>query len=136
MLIRSGFFRYTRNPNYLGEMLLYSGFAIMLNHWYPWIYLASVWCTVFTLRMLTKDCSLRKKLGWDAYAWNTNILLPKIGTHPLTDWYTYIIVGSICVYIYVTGGITETYITMKEMVKFWSKLPFFQAMGASERRGF
>ena len=29
-LISDGFFKYTRNPNYLGEMMLYSAFAILL----------------------------------------------------------------------------------------------------------
>ena len=35
-LITTGMNAYTRNPNYLGEMLLYSAFAILARHWVAW----------------------------------------------------------------------------------------------------
>ena len=43
-LIEDGLFARTRNPNYLGEILIYVSFAIMSWHWLPFVVLA---CWVF-----------------------------------------------------------------------------------------
>jgi len=42
-LITTGLFSRTRNPNYLGEMLIYTGFAILAQHWIPFLALAYWW---------------------------------------------------------------------------------------------
>ncbi len=34
-LITDGFFARTRNPNYLGEMMIYGSFAALSMHWIP-----------------------------------------------------------------------------------------------------
>src|SRR5262245_22572705 len=39
-LIQDGFFRRTRNPNYLGEILIYAGYAVLSFHWLPFLVLA------------------------------------------------------------------------------------------------
>jgi len=67
-LISDGYFKYTHNPNYLGEMMLYCSFAILVNHWWPWVYLLFVWTAIFSLLMLIKESSLRKKEGYDEYS--------------------------------------------------------------------
>jgi len=66
-LITDGMMKYTRNPNYVGEVMIYSAFAIMLNLWQPWIVLSYMFGFVFPYRMLLKDYSLSKKFGWDKY---------------------------------------------------------------------
>ena len=34
-LITDGVHRYVRHPNYLGEMMIYGSFALMVWHWLP-----------------------------------------------------------------------------------------------------
>ena len=46
-LITDGMFRHVRHPNYLGEMMIYGSFALMVGHWLPWLVLAGVWFGVF-----------------------------------------------------------------------------------------
>lgn len=77
-LITDGFASYTRNPNYLGEMMLYYGFFSLADHWFGYAVCACVWVGVFSVRMAMKDASLRQKPGWADYAERSWILLPKI----------------------------------------------------------
>ena len=39
-LICEGLFKYIRHPNYLGEIMLYASYAIIVQHWIPWAILA------------------------------------------------------------------------------------------------
>jgi len=64
-LISDGWASRTRNPNYLAEMMIYSGFAALTGRWESWAYLAFVWLSLFVERMIMKDLSLRKKEGWE-----------------------------------------------------------------------
>ena len=77
-LITDGFFGRTRNPNYLGEMLLYAGFATLSMHWIPWLVNAFYWIVVFVPNMKKKDASMSRYPEWDAYVARTGILLPKL----------------------------------------------------------
>lgn len=77
-LIDSGFFKYTRNPNYLGEMMLYFGFFNITGHWIAYSVCLVVWCGVFTVRMAAKDASLRQKPGWEEYKQQSWLVLPKL----------------------------------------------------------
>ncbi|MEJ2678614.1 MAG: DUF1295 domain-containing protein, partial [Gemmatimonadota bacterium] len=65
-LVEDGFFRYVRHPNYLGEMLVYSAFALMVNAWLPWIILVAFWLVVFLPRMLAIEASLARYPAWPA----------------------------------------------------------------------
>lgn len=85
-LITDGFFSRTRNPNYLGEMLLYAGFATLSMHWVPWLINAFFWIVVFVPNMRKKDRSMSRYPEWDAYVARSGILLPKLGSrNPLED---------------------------------------------------
>ena len=42
-LITEGVFRYTRNPNFLGEILIYGAYALLVNHWIGYAVLAWGW---------------------------------------------------------------------------------------------
>lgn len=78
-LIVDGFFARTRNPNYLGEMMIYASFAIVAGHWLPWLVLAWVWLGVFLPNMLRKDASMARYPEWAAYRARTWLLLPRPG---------------------------------------------------------
>ncbi len=77
-LIREGLFKRTRNPNYLGEMMIYGSYALMARHWLAWMILAWVWLGYFTINMIIKDRSLSTKAGWPEYKKKSGILFPKI----------------------------------------------------------
>lgn len=83
-LIGDGFFARTRNPNYLGEMMIYASFAIVAGHWLPWVVLAWVWLFLFVPNMLRKDHSLSRYPEWAAYKARTGLLLPRIGAAGFT----------------------------------------------------
>ncbi|MEO8160917.1 MAG: DUF1295 domain-containing protein [Arenimonas sp.] len=75
-LITDGMFRYVRHPNYLGEMLVYGSFALMVWHWLPWLVLAIVWSCVFAVNMVMKEASLARHPGWTEYRRRSWWLLP------------------------------------------------------------
>ena len=77
-LITSGLHRYIRHPNYLGEMLIYASFALMVWHWLPVLVLAWVWCGLFAVNMMMKEASLSRYPGWQEYKKNSKWLLPGI----------------------------------------------------------
>ncbi|MFZ5635770.1 MAG: methyltransferase family protein [Pseudomonadota bacterium] len=77
-LIVDGFFARTRNPNYLGEMMLYAGFALVAGHWLPWLVLVWVWAGVFLPNMLRKDVRMARHREWEGYRARTGLLFPRI----------------------------------------------------------
>lgn len=77
-LITDGFFSRTRNPNYLGEIMLYAGFATMSMHWIPWLVNFFFWGVAFVPNMKKKDASMSRYPEWDAYVARTGLLLPKL----------------------------------------------------------
>jgi protein-S-isoprenylcysteine O-methyltransferase Ste14 len=78
ILVQDGFYRYVRHPNYLGEMLVYSGFALLVNHWLPWLILGVMWAVLFLPRMLAIDASLARYPDWPAYHARTGFLVPRL----------------------------------------------------------
>jgi hypothetical protein len=70
-----GFMKYSRNPNYVGEMLIYGSFATLVQRWEPWYVCFAMWFGLFAPRMVQKDYSLSKKKGWNEYA-ATSYMLP------------------------------------------------------------
>jgi protein-S-isoprenylcysteine O-methyltransferase Ste14 len=76
-LITDGLFARTRNPNYLGEMMVYGSYALLVRHWLPWTILGFVWGVLFLPNMLMKDQSLSRYPEWPAYRARTGLLLPR-----------------------------------------------------------
>ena len=77
-LIEDGLFTSTRNPNYLGEILIYFSYALMSMHWIPFVVL-SAWIFGFFVRnMLRKDETLSRHAGFAAYKNRTGLLFPKL----------------------------------------------------------
>lgn len=77
-LITDGMFTWIRHPNYLGEMLVYGGFALLAWHWLPGLVLAFFWGTMFSTNMVMKEVSLARHPGWAAYRQRTWWLLPGV----------------------------------------------------------
>jgi protein-S-isoprenylcysteine O-methyltransferase Ste14 len=77
-LITDGMFRHVRHPNYLGEILVYGSFALMVWHWLPWLVLAWVWLGVFAVNMNMKEASLSRHPGWNEYRARTRWLVPGV----------------------------------------------------------
>jgi len=77
-LIEDGLFKSTRNPNYLGEIMIYFSYALMSMHWIPFVVL-SAWIFGFFVRnMLRKDKSLSRYAGFAAYKSRTGLLFPML----------------------------------------------------------
>lgn len=77
-LIDDGLFRLVRRPNYLGEMMVYGSYALLVRHWVAWVIVAWVWLAVFLPNMLATDASLSRHEGWDRYKERTGLLWPRI----------------------------------------------------------
>ena len=75
--ITEGFFKYTRNTNYLGEILIYLSFAILSMNFIPFVILLVFFIIVFYPRMIKKDKSLQKYEGFNEYKANSGLILPK-----------------------------------------------------------
>lgn len=75
-LLEDGLFRYVRHPNYLGEMMLYGAFALLVGHWIPWAVLAYWWMGLFWVNMKMIEASISRYPGWEAYKSRTSLLLP------------------------------------------------------------
>jgi len=77
-LIVDGLFTRTRNPNYLGEILIYVSYAIMSLHWIPFVVLAAWVFGFFVRNMMRKDKSLSRHPGFAEYKGRTGLLFPKL----------------------------------------------------------
>ena len=77
-LITEGFFARCRNTNYLGEILIYTGFAILTQHWLPFVILGLFSVAVFIPNMLKKDKSLSRYPEFEEYKANSGLILPKL----------------------------------------------------------
>ena len=64
-LITTGFFRYTRNPNYFGEMLIYSGFCLMSGHLVSFTFIFLIWLIFFFPQMTNKDVRMSRHAEWE-----------------------------------------------------------------------
>lgn len=75
-LITDGAHRYIRHPNYLGEMMVYGSFALLVWHWFPALVLAWVWLGLFAVNMAMKEASMSRYPEWAAYKRRTWWLIP------------------------------------------------------------
>ena len=75
-LITDGMHRWVRHPNYLGEMMIYSSFAMLAWHWFPVLVLAWVWLGLFAVNMVMKEASMSRYPDWAAYKKRSWWLIP------------------------------------------------------------
>ena len=77
-LITDGVHRYIRHPNYLGEMMIYASFALLVWHWIPVVILAYVWLGIFYPNILCKEASMSRYSEWKAYTQRSWKLIPGV----------------------------------------------------------
>jgi protein-S-isoprenylcysteine O-methyltransferase Ste14 len=77
-LITTGMFSVVRHPNYLGEMMIYGAFALMVWRSLPFIVLALVWTLCLAVNMVLKEMSMSRYPEWEAYRARTWWLVPYV----------------------------------------------------------
>ncbi|VEP12108.1 Steroid 5-alpha reductase [Hyella patelloides LEGE 07179] len=77
-LITEGFFSGSRNPNYLGEILIYLSYAMLTQHWLPFAILGAFTAGIFIPNMLKKDKSLSRYPECTEYKQKSGLLIPNI----------------------------------------------------------
>jgi protein-S-isoprenylcysteine O-methyltransferase Ste14 len=75
-LITDGLFALCRNPNYLGELLIYLGFGLLAMHWLPLVVIGLFIAIIWYPNMRRKDRSLSRYPGFAAYKDRTKLLIP------------------------------------------------------------
>jgi steroid 5-alpha reductase family enzyme len=77
-LITEGFFAGCRNTNYLGEILTYGSFAMLAQHWLPFVILAGFMAGILLPNMRKKDQSLSRYPEFADYKARSGFLLPRL----------------------------------------------------------
>ncbi|HEU4634690.1 MAG TPA: isoprenylcysteine carboxylmethyltransferase family protein [Edaphobacter sp.] len=78
-LTRTGPYAYTRNPLYLGSMLIAYGFALASGSWILFVALAAGFLGIYLPTIRSEETYLRATfLGFDAYASQVPRLLPRL----------------------------------------------------------
>ena len=77
-LITDGFFARCRNPNYLGELMIYVGFAMLSMSWMGYIGIILFFTFVFIPGMIRKEKSLARYPEFAAYKKRSGLLWPKM----------------------------------------------------------
>ena len=77
-LMRTGLWGFVRNPNYLGELLIYLGFGLLAMHWLPIAILAVMIGLIWVPNMRQKDRSLARYPEFAKYSRRTRRLVPFI----------------------------------------------------------
>lgn len=78
-LLTDGLWSLSRNPNYLGELLIYLSFALLARHWLPIVLLALFVIVYWLPNMRRKDRSLARYPAFAAYRARTRMFIPFIG---------------------------------------------------------
>jgi len=95
---------WSRNLNYLGEIMLYSSFGVMCQRVEVWYIYGVVWGFIFTVRMLGKERSLSRKQNWPEYKAKTWFIVPKLYNSTLVSLILYSIFASVLYYSWTQGG--------------------------------
>lgn len=77
-LITTGIHRRIRHPNYLGEIMIYGAFGLLVWHPLAAVILLAIWLGVFVPNMVAKEHSLSRYPEWHEYKQNSGWLLPFI----------------------------------------------------------
>lgn len=75
-LFTDGLWSFSRNPNYLGELLIYAGFTSLALHWLPPTALAAMVLAVWVPNMVRKDRSLRRYPSFVAWQRRSGLMFP------------------------------------------------------------
>jgi hypothetical protein len=85
-LTRTGPYAYTRNPLYLGSMLLAAGFAVAAGRWWLVALLVAMFLAIYVPVILSEESFLRSEFaGFDEYARRVPRLLPRLTVARFAD---------------------------------------------------
>ena len=98
-LITNYFLAYNRNTNYLGEIMIYFSFALIVGRLECYLLLIFVWMSFFVGRIYLKEKSLEKKDGYKEYKKNSYIILFKLFDSHLVNGIFYILIFILFIYI-------------------------------------
>ena len=77
ILVDNYFLAWNRNTNFLGEIMIYFSFSLIVGRTECYLLLIFVWSTFFVGRIYLKEKSLQKKKGYDLYKQNSYLILFK-----------------------------------------------------------
>lgn len=77
-LITDGLFKWSRNINYFGELLIYLSFALLAMSWLAFLPLFAFMAVIWIPNMLRKDKILAQMHGGTEYRNNTHWFLPLV----------------------------------------------------------
>lgn len=75
-LITQGFFRYSRHPNYFGEMLIYIAYGMMSGHAQSFYMVLWIWVAVFIPSIMNKEIRMSRYQQWATYKQTAWLLIP------------------------------------------------------------
>ncbi len=75
-LLREGLWARVRNPNYLGELLIYLGYGLLAMHWLPLAVIFMIVLLIWVPNMLKKDKSLSRYPDYAEYRRKSKWLIP------------------------------------------------------------
>lgn len=78
VLLQDGLWARCRNPNYLGELLIYFGFAVLALHWLPLAWLGAMLLGVWLPNMRRKDASLARYPDFAAWKARSGLFFPAL----------------------------------------------------------
>jgi protein-S-isoprenylcysteine O-methyltransferase Ste14 len=85
-ITKTGPYGYTRNPLYLGSMMIAFGFAVAAWNWVILLVLAILFAVIYLPTIRSEETYLREHFaGFDEYAKNVPRLLPRLTAAPTTD---------------------------------------------------
>jgi protein-S-isoprenylcysteine O-methyltransferase Ste14 len=85
-LTRTGPYAYTRNPLYLGSVLLAVGFSVAAGRWWLIVLLVTMFLAIYVPTILSEEAYLRSVFPiFDAYAAKVPRLLPRISPAHFSD---------------------------------------------------
>ena len=76
-LFTDGLWSRIRNPNYLGELLIYISFAALSQHWAPFLILGAIFAVEWMPNMLRKDRSLARYPEFAEWRARSGLLWPR-----------------------------------------------------------
>lgn len=77
-LLTEGFWKSCRNPNYFGELLIYSSFLIMACHWFPVLWLGIMISMYWFPHMNKKEQSLSRYEEFKVYKSQSAFFIPYV----------------------------------------------------------
>ena len=107
-LITHGMHGWSRNLNYVGEMMVYASFGVMCQRWEVWFIYSYMFGIIFPLRMMIKEYSLSRKVGWEEYKEKTWFLIPKLYNNATISYVVYSFFILTSLFTYYNGGIEKT----------------------------